>query len=123
MSFTDTWGAPRSGGRRHQGADMIAARGTPLAAVYEGTIKRISNSNLGGKSIWLRADNGDEFYYAHMDNFGSISVGQQVPQGYVIGYNGSSGNASASLPHLHFEFHPGGGGAVNPYPLARSLCG
>lgn len=102
---------------------MIAARGTPLAAVYEGTIKRISNSNLGGKSIWLRADNGDEFYYAHMDNFGSISVGQQVPQGYVIGYNGSSGNASASLPHLHFEFHPGGGGAVNPYPLARSLCG
>jgi murein DD-endopeptidase MepM/ murein hydrolase activator NlpD len=123
VSFSDTWGAPRSGGRRHQGVDMIAARGTPLAAIYEGTIKRISNSGLGGKGVWLRANNGDEFYYAHMDDFGSISVGQQVPEGYVVGYNGSTGNASSSLPHLHFEFHPGGGGAVNPYPLVKSVCG
>lgn len=123
VSFSDTWGAPRSGNRRHQGVDMIAARGTPLAAIYEGTIKRISNSSLGGKSIWLKANNGDEFYYAHMDDFGSISVGQHVPQGYIVGYNGSTGNAPSWLPHLHFEFHPGGGGAVNPYPLVRSVCG
>jgi murein DD-endopeptidase MepM/ murein hydrolase activator NlpD len=123
VSFSDTWGARRSGGRRHQGVDMIAARGTPLAAIYEGTIKRISNSGLGGKAVWLRANNGDEFYYAHMDDFGSISVGQRVAEGYVVGYNGSTGNASSSLPHLHFEFHPGGGGAVNPYPMVRSVCG
>ncbi len=123
VSFSDTWGAPRSGNRRHQGVDMIAARGTPLVAIYEGTIKRISNSSLGGKSIWLKVNNGDEFYYAHMDDFGSISVGQHVPQGYIVGYNGSTGNAPSWLPHLHFEFHPGGGGAVNPYPLARSVCG
>lgn len=123
VSFSDTWGAPRSGGRTHKGVDMIAARGTPIAAIYEGTIKRISTNTLGGKSIWLRANNGDEFYYAHLDGYGDISVGQRVAEGYVVGYNGSTGNAPDWLPHLHFEFHPGGGYAVNPYPLVKSICG
>lgn len=123
VSFSDTWGAPRSGGRRHQGVDMIAARGTPIVAIYSGTIKRISTSTLGGKSIWLRAANGDEFYYAHLDGYGDISVGQSVTEGYVVGYNGSTGNAPDWLPHLHFEFHPGGGSAINPYPLVKSICG
>ena len=123
VSFTDSWGDPRSGGRTHQGVDLIAARGTPLVAVFSGTIKRISTSSLGGKSLWFRASNGDEFYYAHLDGFGAISVGQSVAEGYVVGYNGSSGNAPEWLPHLHFEFHPGGGVAVNPYPLVKSICG
>lgn len=123
VSFSDTWGAPRSGGRRHQGVDMIAARGTPIVAIYAGTIKRISTSSLGGKSIWLRAGNGDEFYYAHLDGYGDISAGQSVSEGYVVGYNGSTGNAPDWLPHLHFEFHPGGGSAINPYPLVKSICG
>lgn len=123
VSFSDTWGAPRSGGRTHKGVDMIAARGTPIVAIFEGTIKRISTNTLGGKSLWLRANNGDEFYYAHLDGYGDISVGQKVAEGYVVGYNGSTGNAPDWLPHLHFEFHPGGGYAVNPYPLVKSICG
>ena len=102
---------------------MIAARGTPIVAIYAGTIKRISTNTLGGKSVWLRAGNGDEFYYAHLDGYGEISVGQSVAEGYVIGFNGSTGNAPDWLPHLHFEFHPGGGSAVNPYPLVKSICG
>lgn len=101
---------------------MIAARGTPIVAIFEGTIHRITTGSLSGYAVWLRANNGDQFFYAHLDSFGDIKVGQRIPQGYVIGYNGSTGNAPDWLPHLHFEFHPGGGGAVNPYPLVRSIC-
>ncbi len=122
VSFTDSWGDARSGGRAHRGVDMIAARGTPIVAIYSGTISRFSNSSLGGLSIYFRSDNGDMFYYAHLDSFADVSPGQHVEQGHVIGYNGSSGNAPEYLPHLHFEWHPGGGGAVNPYSLVRGLC-
>jgi murein DD-endopeptidase MepM/ murein hydrolase activator NlpD len=122
VSFTDSWGAPRSGGRSHKGVDMIAARGTPIVSIYSGKIKRFSNSSLGGKSIYFVSDAGDMYYYAHLDDFADVGTGQQVAAGTVIGYNGSSGNAPDYLPHLHFEYHPGGGSAVNPYPLVRSLC-
>ncbi len=123
VSFTDTWGDPRSGGRTHRGVDMIAARGTPIVAIYSGTIRRITTSSLGGLSVYLWSDAGDMYYYAHLDGYGDISAGQHVDQGHVIGYNGSSGNAPSWLPHLHFEFHPGGGSAVNPYPLVKGICG
>jgi len=123
VTFSDTWGAPRSGGRPHLGVDMIAARGTPIVAIFSGTIYRTSNSSLGGLSVYLTSDAGDMYYYAHLDSFGDISAGQRVAEGYVIGYNGSTGNAPSWLPHLHFEYHPGGGAAVNPYPLVKSICG
>lgn len=123
VSFTDSWGAPRSGGRSHKGVDMIAARGTPIVAIYSGRVYRLSNSALGGKSVYFYSDAGDLYYYAHLDDFADISPGQSVPVGYVLGYNGSSGNAPDYLPHLHFEYHPGGGAAVNPYPLVKGLCG
>jgi murein DD-endopeptidase MepM/ murein hydrolase activator NlpD len=122
VSFSDSWGDSRSGGRAHQGVDMIAARNTPIVAIYSGTIDRLTNGNLSGLAIWLRANNGDLFFYAHLESFADVSDGQSVSEGEVIGYNGSSGNAPAFLPHLHFEWHPGGGGAVNPYSLVRDLC-
>jgi murein DD-endopeptidase MepM/ murein hydrolase activator NlpD len=122
VSFTDSWGAPRSGGRSHKGVDMIAARGVPIVAIFSGRVQRTSNSSLGGKSVYFVSDAGDMYYYAHLDDFGDISSGQSVPAGYVLGYNGSSGNAPSYLPHLHFEYHPGGGSAVNPYSLVRGLC-
>jgi murein DD-endopeptidase MepM/ murein hydrolase activator NlpD len=122
VSFSDSWGDSRSGGRSHQGVDMIAARNTPIVAIYSGRIERLTNGNLSGLAIWLRADNGDLFFYAHLESFADVSDGQSVSEGEVIGYNGSSGNAPAFLPHLHFEWHPGGGSAVNPYQLVRGLC-
>src|SRR5690606_15777882 len=125
VSFIDTWGAPRSGGRGHQGVDMMAARGTPVAAIFDGTISRTgSGSSLGGITIWMRSNAGDSFYYAHLDSVaGGISPGTSVAAGQIIGAVGSTGNASPAYPHLHFEDHPGGGGAVNPYPLVRGICG
>lgn len=123
VSFSDSWGAPRSGGRAHRGVDMIAARGTPIVAIFSGRIQRFSNSSLGGKSIYFVSDAGDMYYYAHLDDFADVGVGQAVAAGTVIGYNGSTGNAPSYLPHLHFEYHPGGRGAVNPYPLVKGLCG
>lgn len=127
-TFSDTWGAPRSGGRRHQGVDFLAARGTPVVAVEDGMIERMQNGGLGGITVWLRGSGGDAYYYAHLDAWAAgLSVGQEVSAGQQLGIVGTTGNAPAHIPHLHWEFHPGGfvpGGssAVNPTPLARQLC-
>jgi murein DD-endopeptidase MepM/ murein hydrolase activator NlpD len=121
--FSDTWGQPRSGGRSHQGVDMMAAAGTPLGAIFSGTVSLKENS-LGGKTIWLTSGSGDEYYYAHLQSYASgLASGQTVSEGQIMGTVGSSGNASDLYPHLHFEYHPGGGSAVNPYPLVKSICG
>ena len=103
---------------------MMAARGTRLVAIESGSVQRLSNSSLGGISVYLKGNSGDVYYYAHMDGYASgMSKGASLTAGQLIGYVGSTGNASYSAPHLHFEVHPGGGGAVNPTPLVRSLCG
>ncbi len=122
-SFVDTWGAPRSGGRTHQGVDLLARRGTPVRAIYDGELFRVAHSGLGGRHIWLRTPWDDEFYYAHLDEFApGISTGVEVSQGDLIGYVGTTGNSPPNIPHLHFEYHPDGGRAVNPYNLTVEAC-
>ena len=118
VSFVDTWGAPRSGGRRHEGVDMIGTRGTPVLAVVAGLAVAKENV-LGGMTVTITGSDGNRYYYAHLDSYGTLG---NVAAGTEIGKLGQTGNAEFSVPHLHFEIHPGGGPAVDPYPTARAHC-
>ncbi|NNC90938.1 MAG: M23 family metallopeptidase [Acidimicrobiia bacterium] len=121
--FRDSWGAPRSGGRTHQGVDMMADRGTPLVAIESGTVARLRDGGLGGITVWLIGDSGSEYYYAHMNGWApGLAQGQRVDVGGSLGTVGSTGNAPEEWPHLHFEIHPGGGDAINPYPTVDAIC-
>ena len=117
VSFVDTWGAPRSGGRSHKGVDMFASIGTPVAAPVAGTVSHRSNG-IGGRSYHLNGDDGNYYYGTHLSAYGESGW---VEAGTIIGYVGDDGNARG-IPHLHFEIHPGGGSAVNPYPATRDAC-
>lgn len=122
-TFINSWGYPRSGGTRtHKGTDMYSSTGYghPLVAVQDGYIKK-KTVNLGGIVVYLFDDAGYRYYYAHLQGYpAGLEDGQRVNKGQVIGYMGSSGNAGS--PHLHFQLHPNGGAAVNPYPTLREVC-
>jgi murein DD-endopeptidase MepM/ murein hydrolase activator NlpD len=118
-SFTNDWGNPRSGGRRHQGTDILSPRGTPVVAVVGGSV-RGHNSRLGGISFYLNGDDGNTYFGTHLDSLSGASG--RVSQGTVLGYVGNTGNARGGPTHLHFEIHPGGGRPVNPYPTLRDYC-
>ena len=117
--FTDTWGQSRSEGRSHEGTDVIGARGLALYATNDGVISKVSTGGrLGGNAIYVKIPNGTYFYYAHLDNFApGMAAGVPVKAGQVIGYVGSTGTTT---PHLHFEVHPFGGAAVNPYAILKA---
>ncbi len=119
-SFTNDWGFPRSGGRKHKGTDVFAVMGQSLRAVADGTV-RTGNGGLGGLVVWVNSDYGVNFYYAHLSALGpGISTGTRVSKGDIVGYNGDSGNARGGRPHLHFGIWVNSW--VNPYPTLSRSC-
>ncbi len=121
--FGDTWGASRGGGRRHEGVDIIANEGNLLYAVTDGEITRLywdQPGALAGNGVRLAQANGTYFTYLHLSGFApGVQVGTKVQAGDVIGFVGNTG--SSATAHLHFEIHPGGGAAVNPYPYVKAI--
>ena len=122
--FSDDFGAPRySGGyHTHKGIDILCARGTPLVAVVNGVISGTTPTDvgLGGITIHLRGDDGNVYYYAHLTSIAKgIARGVRVKAGQVIGFSGNTGDAAGGPVHLHFEIHPGGGPAVDPYLVLK----
>ena len=121
-SFVDSWQWVRSGGRRHEGVDIMGPKGLALYAVLDGTITKMygAESTLSGNALRLTTADGTYFFYAHLDSFAAgIVIGSVVRAGQIIGYMGSTGAAGSS--HLHFEVHPLGGSAVSPYPVVKAV--
>jgi murein DD-endopeptidase MepM/ murein hydrolase activator NlpD len=107
----------------HQGADILAACGTPLRAVKAGTVRRLATEGSAGRYIILRAGDGEEYVYMHMSDV-AVSAGERVRAGERVGSVGQTGNATTC--HLHFEAWspPGwyaGGSPHDPASLLRSL--
>lgn len=135
VSYTDSFDAPRSGGRVHMATDMMAPEGTPIYAAVGGTVSTITGLTEKvpgyGYMIRIAGDDGRTYVYLHMGrNTGpankayvsGIAKGTRVARGQKIAYVGCSGNASCSAPHLHFEIHDDrvtdryDGHRINPYP-------
>jgi murein DD-endopeptidase MepM/ murein hydrolase activator NlpD len=115
-SYSHDWWFPRfgPGWRLHQGTDIFAAFGTPVRAPVDGTVK-IHNGGLGGLSVYVVQPDHTYWYLAHLSAVAEgLQEGATVKTGDVVGFVGDSGNAKGGPMHLHFEIHPGGGGAIDP---------
>jgi murein DD-endopeptidase MepM/ murein hydrolase activator NlpD len=122
-SYSNDFGAPRSQGS-HQGIDIVAKTGTPLVACVDGTISRLTRTEtgLGGIWIWITDARGNQYYYAHMDTIApDLRAGSRVTAGQAVGTMGMTGDARGTVPHLHFEIRPSGGGSINPYNDLRAV--
>jgi murein DD-endopeptidase MepM/ murein hydrolase activator NlpD len=115
--LADSWGNPRSGGRKHKGIDIFAPKGTPLVAVSDGIVSYIGDQSKGGHCLWLTTEDGTSFYYAHLDRWAAgLYEGMEVKSGDLLGFVGNTGNAISTPPHLHFQVSDNDE-TVNPYPI------
>lgn len=124
--LTDTYSQTRGGNRIHEALDIMAPRGTPVVAAGDGTVVKLFTSDAGGLTVYqFDPTQTHAYYYAHLDRYApGLQEGQQLRQGDLVGYVGSTGNASPDAPHLHFAIFLLGpekqwwkGTPVNPYPL------
>jgi murein DD-endopeptidase MepM/ murein hydrolase activator NlpD len=117
QKITNSWQAPREGGRQHQGIDIFAPKGTAVQSTTRGVIWKVGQNRLGGNAVWVLGPGGQIHYYAHLDHFAPIKPRDRVAEGAVLGYVGNTGNARGTPPHLHYGIYSLHGQAINPYPL------
>lgn len=115
--IADTWQAPRGVGRKHEGQDIFAPKGTPILSATNGYVYKIGENNLGGQTVSVISSGGRVYYYAHLDSYApGLKVGDRVTTRTVLGSVGTTGNAQGTPPHLHFGVYTFTG-AINPLPL------
>ena len=118
--IADTWGGPRGAGRRHEGTDIFARRGTPVLSASLGVVTSVHEGGLGGRQVWVLGPASERHYYAHLDDWAlGIRVGDVVSAGEPLGTVGDTGNARGTPPHLHYGIY-GAGGALDPLPRLRA---
>jgi murein DD-endopeptidase MepM/ murein hydrolase activator NlpD len=122
VTFTDTYGAPRPGGRTHRGVDLFAPAGAPVVAPAAGRVEHFED-RVGGLSFRLHADDGTLHVGTHLSAYENVGIGT-VAAGTTVGRVGNTGDAVSTPPHLHWEIHPAGPGTprVDPTPTARAVC-
>ena len=122
----DNFADMRGGSRPHEALDIMAARGTPVVAVSKGSIRKLFLSVAGGITIYQQdPTNTFIYYYAHLDHYvNGLHEGQSIEPGQLLGYVGSTGNAAANAPHLHFAIQQlpptkewWKGTPIDPYPI------
>jgi len=118
-ALRDTWGGARSEGRKHEGIDIFAKRGTPVVSSTEGIVSQVGTNRLGGLVVWVLGPGGQRHYYAHLDGYSDVESGMRIEAGRVLGFVGDTGNAKGTPPHLHYGIYDTGG-AINPYPLLKA---
>jgi murein DD-endopeptidase MepM/ murein hydrolase activator NlpD len=117
-TFMNDWGFPRADTGFHQGNDLMAKRGAAIVAPASGTVTQ-GTGTIGGNFFRLVAADGTSYYGAHMNSFGKKG---KVKAGDTLGTVGNTGDAEGGPTHLHFEIHPAGGAAINPYSFLIAAC-
>jgi murein DD-endopeptidase MepM/ murein hydrolase activator NlpD len=119
--YTDTFGAGREGGEEVAPRNRpFAEKGTAIVNVCSGTVEKLGWNRLGGERVGVRGDDGNYYYYAHLDRISSrLRVGQKVKAGEFIGTMGNTGDAITTPDHLHFGIELPDGEWLNPYPFLK----
>ena len=117
--LVNSWGNPRTGGRRHEGIDIFAPKDTPVRSTTRGIVTRVGTNRLGGQTVWILGPGLERHYYAHLNRYGAFREGDRVEAGEIIGYTGNTGNARGGPAHLHYGIYARGG-SLNPFPRLAS---
>jgi hypothetical protein len=141
VNFSDDFGDPRSGGRTHEGNDLLGTKLQHELAAVDGTVTmaRLDASNLSGNMLQIKDAEGWSYWYIHINNdtpgtddgLGTydqafapgIKVGSKVKAGDFVAFLGDSGNAETTSPHLHFEIHRPDGTPIDPWTSLRLAKG